>query len=668
MSKSTYTAKDITILEGLEAVRRRPAMYIGDTGINGLHHLVKEIVDNAIDESLAGYNDYVGLEFLPNNGIRVVDHARGIPVDIHPQKGISALEVIATSLHSGGKFDSGAYKVSGGLHGVGLAVTNALSTDMKITVYKDGETFVQEYKKGVPQYAVKKLPGKTTLQGTTIEFYPDDSIFENVEFDFKRQLTTFRQQAYLTGGVIFSITNYRDVENASTGEDQGEGGSEVKAEDGGAIASKPTQLAAENHTFYFDGGVKSYVRQLNKQYKSIQKEIFYVNETATDEKSSIGVEVALQYTDDIQERVLTFANNIINPEGGTHLQGFRIALTKTLNDYLEPSGEVKFSGEDVREGLTAVISVKVPQPQFEGQTKIKLNNPEVVQAVRKVVEGALKKFLEENPNDAKSVIGRATLAFKARKAAKAARDAVIRKGALEGSALPGKLADCASRKPENSELYIVEGDSAGGSAKQGRDRHTQAVLPLSGKPINSEKYRIDRVLGNEKLKDVVIALGAGIGETFDETRLRYHKIIIMNDADVDGEHITTLMLTFFYRHYRELINRGYLYVAQPPLFRIEVNKDEIIWVVTEQERDEKLAELAKRNVTPKLVQRFKGLGEMNPVQLWETTMNPENRVLKKIEITDAAEADQVFEMLMGNEVPPRRKFIQSNSEKAQLDI
>lgn len=639
VTNSEYSAKNITILEGLEAVRRRPAMYIGDSGIDGLHHLVKEIVDNAIDEALAGFNDFVGLSLIEGHGIRVEDRGRGIPVDIHPKKGVSALEVISTSLHSGGKFDSGAYKVSGGLHGVGLAVTNALSVKMRITVYRDGDTYMQEYSKGVPLKPVKKTGEKSDHNGTVVEFWPDPEIFQTTEFNFKRMLTTFRQQAYLTGGVMFKISDER------TDEERGQ-------EDTG-----------RSYSFYFDGGVRSYVRQLNRQYKPIQKSIFYVNDT----EDGVGVEVALQYTDDITERVLTFGNNIINPEGGTHLAGFRMAITKSINDYAnEP--ELKFSGEDVREGLTAVVSVKVSQPQFEGQTKIKLNNPEVTQAVRKVVEKGLKKFLEENPTDAKSVLGRATLALKARKAAKAARDAVIRKGALEGGTLPGKLADCSSRRPEESELYIVEGDSAGGSAKQGRDRHTQAVLPLSGKPINSEKYRIDRVLGNEKLKDVVIALGAGIGETFEESKLRYHKIIIMNDADVDGEHITTLMLTFFYRHFRQMINQGYLYVAQPPLFRIEVDKDTVFWVVTEEDRDAKLNELRENGITPKLVQRFKGLGEMNPEQLWETTMNPERRVLKQINIDDAIEADKTFEMLMGNEVPPRRKFIQMNSNKALLDV
>jgi len=631
---NNYRADSITVLEGLEAVRRRPAMYIGDSGVEGMHHLVKEIVDNAIDEALGGFNDYVKLELLPGNGVRVTDHGRGIPVDIHPKKGISALEVIVTSLHSGGKFDSGAYKVSGGLHGVGLTVTNALSKEMKIIVHRDGEEYVQEYSRGKPKYSVKKTGNKTKGTGTIIEFYPDEQIFGETVFNSKRLLTTFRQQAYLTGGVMFYIENYNEGEQAK-------------------------------QTFFFDGGVRSYVRQLNKQQKTIQNTIFYANDTEDD----IKVEVALQYTDDIQERVLAFANNIINPEGGTHLAGFRMALTKSLNDYLSKTdNETKLSGEDVREGLTAIVSVKVANPQFEGQTKIKLNNPEVTQAVRKVVERSLKNFLEENPNDAKLLMARTVLSFKARRAAKAAREAVIRKGALEGGTLPGKLADCSSRRPEDSELYIVEGDSAGGSAKQGRDRNTQAVLPLSGKPINSEKYRIDRVLGNEKLKDVVIALGAGIGETFDDAKLRYHKIIIMNDADVDGEHITTLMLTFFYRHFPDLIRRGYLFVAQPPLFRVEVDKDNVRWMASEDDKDKFVAALIKKGTTPKLVQRFKGLGEMNPEQLWQTTMNPESRVLKKIQIDDAVEADQVFEMLMGNEVAPRRKFIQTHSDQALLDV
>ncbi len=647
MSNNDYGAANIVILEGLEAVRRRPAMYIGDSGVDGLHHLIKEIVDNAIDEALAGNNDLVELTVLPGHGVRIRDRGRGIPVDLHPQKGVSALEIAATSLHAGGKFDSNSYKVSGGLHGVGLSVTNALSHKMTITVLRDGDTYFQEYSRGKPLAPVKKLGIKSTANGTIVEFYPDAEIFGESQFSFKRVYSTLRQQAYLTGGVLFQLIDAREVEPEK------------------ATYDKIATSAAPQSCFYFEGGLRSYVKQLNKQSKPIQRNIFYTSATEDD----ILVEAALQYTDDIQERVLTFANNIINPEGGTHLAGFRIALTKTLNDYLGVSDkETKLSGEDVREGLTAVVSVKISQPQFEGQTKIKLNNPEVTQAVRKVVEAGLKRYLEENPADAKLIMARVVLALKARKAAKAARDAVIRKGALEGGTLPGKLADCSSRKPVDCELYIVEGDSAGGSAKQGRDRFTQAVLPLSGKPINSEKYRIDRVLGNEKLKDVVVALGAGIGETFDENKLRYHKIVIMNDADVDGEHITTLMLTFFYRHFKQLIQKGYLYIAQPPLFRIEVDKDNVFWVITEEDRDKKLAELAAKGSSPKLVQRFKGLGEMNPEQLWETTMNPSNRVLKKIGIDDAEEAEKVFEMLMGNEVGPRKKFIQTNSDKALLDV
>jgi DNA gyrase subunit B len=650
-----YTAKNIKILDGLEAVRKRPAMYIGSTDLHGLHHLIKEIVDNSVDEALAGYNDLIKVELLKDNGIRVSDRGRGIPVDIHAQKKVSALEVIATSLHSGGKFDSKAYKVSGGLHGVGLSVTNALSKYMKITVHRDDGTYEQEYKKGIPQHKVKKVSAKEPEDtGTIIEFYPDEEIFPELEFDFKKLLNTIRQHAYLTGGAMFTVIDRRGLKDDDEGNDDSKGKStETKSDD-------------PYYSFYFDGGVKSYVRQLNKQYKPIQKEIFYVNGTEDD----VGVEVALQYTDDIQERVLTFANNIINPEGGTHQTGFRMAITKTLNDFnQELTGEeIKFAGEDSREGLTAVVSIKIKDPQFEGQTKIKLNNPEATQAVRKVVENALKTFLEEHPSEAKSVIKRVHLAFKARKAAKAARDAVIRKGAFEGGTLPGKLADCSSRKPEECELYIVEGDSAGGSAKQGRDRHTQAILPLSGKPINSEKYRIDRVLNNIRLKDVVIALGAGIGETFDEEKLRYHKIVLMNDADVDGEHITTLMLTFFFRHFRELIQKGYLYVAQPPLYRIEISKNNIRWILTEEEKETILKELKKGEQDIKHLQRFKGLGEMNPEQLWETTMNPENRVLKEIKIEDAEEADRTFETLMGSDVSPRKKFIQNNSDKALLDV
>jgi len=641
---SNYDASKITVLEGLEAVRKRPAMYIGDSGVEGLHHLIKEVVDNSIDEALGGFCDRIELTLNEDGSVTVIDNGRGIPVDIHPQKKISALEVIMTSLHSGGKFDNSSYKVSGGLHGVGISVVNALSTKTIVEIKRDGKLYKQEYKIGEPVAKVKSV-GKAKSTGTTITFYPDEKIFDSIEFSFKKVLQQYRQQAYLTAGLTFVIKDERK-----------------KRPD--ADKDLPTHF-----TYYFEGGVKSYVKNLNRSQKVINKEPFYVNK----EEENINVEVAIQYTKDLQERVLCFANNIINPEGGTHLQGFRIALTKSLNDYLakittEKEKGLKFSGEDTREGLSAIVSIKLPDPQYEGQTKIKLNNPEATQIIRKVVEDALKLYLEENPAEAKSIVGRTILAHKARKAAKAARDAVIRKGALEGGTLPGKLADCSSKNAEDSELYIVEGDSAGGSAKQARDRGTQAIFPLRGKPLNSEKYRLDRVFSNQEIKDLVVAIGAGVGETFDEEKIRYHKIILMNDADVDGEHITTLMLTLFFRHMKEIIQKGFLYVAQPPLFKIETTGNQSFWVLDKESRDKKIAELKAQGKEVKNVQRFKGLGEMQPVQLWDTTMNPQTRVLKKINIEDAEDADKTFDMLMGSEVPPRKKFIQTYSKSAELDI
>jgi len=641
---SNYDASKITILEGLEAVRKRPAMYIGDSGLEGLHHLVKEIVDNSIDEAMAGYCNHIILTLNDDGSASVEDNGRGIPVDIHPIKKVSALEVIMTSLHSGGKFDNSNYKTSGGLHGVGNAVVNALSTHTKVEVKREGKLWVQEYSKGKALDPVKAV-GAAEGTGTIVTFSPDPEIFDTIEFSFKKILQKYRQQAFLTAGLTFELKDYRKNRPE-------------------ADKDLPTE-----YTYHFEGGIKSYVKHLNRNQKVINDNVFYVN----NEEENVIAEVALQYTKDLQERVLCFANNIINPEGGTHLMGFRIALTKSLNDYLvaasnEKEKNLKLSGEDTREGLTAVISVKVPDPQYEGQTKIKLNNPEVTQIVRKVVEEGLKFYLEENPADAKSVIERSILSHKARNAAKAAREAVIRKGALEGGTLPGKLADCSSKKPEESELYIVEGDSAGGSAKQARDRRTQAIFPLRGKPLNSEKYRLDRVFSNQEIKELIVAIGAGVGETFDEAKIRYHKIVLMNDADVDGEHITTLMLTLFFRHMKEVIQKGYLYVAQPPLFRIETNNNESIWVIDETARDEKIAELGKIGKDIKGIQRFKGLGEMQPEQLWNTTMNPATRVLKKINIEDAEEADRVFDMLMGSEVTPRKKFIQTYSKTADLDI
>jgi len=564
---------------------------------------------------------------------------------LHPEKKVSALQIAATTLHSGGKFDNESYKVSSGLHGVGLSVVNALSNWLKAEVYKDGKHYIQEYKAGIPQKDVRSI-GNTKQAGTKITFSPDEKIFDTLVFNLKKLHTRFRQQAYLTGGIKIRIIDERVEDDR------------IKDKD-----------IPKDYTFYFKGGIKAYVKQINAPYKTIHQRVFHINKVIDDTE----VDVALQYTDDIQERVLAFANSVHNPEGGTHLSGFRSALTKSLNNYLSSEGSekdkvVKLTGEDTKEGLTAIISVKLHDPQFEGQTKIKLNNPEVSHIVRKVVGQALDQFFEENPKDAKAIIGRTLLANKARKAAKAAREAVVRKGALDGGTLPGKLADCSSRKAEESEIFVVEGDSAGGSAKQARDRRTQAIFPLRGKPLNTEKYRLDKIMQNKEIKNLIIAIGAGIGETIDLKKLRYHKIILMNDADVDGEHITTLVLTFFFRHLKQIIEKGYLYVAQPPLFKVEVSKDEFYWVTTEAQRDECLKKLAAKGKSPKHVQRFKGLGEMNPEQLWETTMNQESRILKQILIEDAEEADKTFEILMGSEVPPRRQFIQTHSKEANIDL
>jgi DNA gyrase subunit B len=652
MDKNNYDSSNITVLEGLEAVRVRPAMYIGGTDERGLHHLVYEIISNSIDEGLAGYCDEIVITFHKNNGISVTDNGRGIPVDMHPQTKKSSLETVMTILHAGGKFDRSSYKVSGGLHGVGLTVTNALSKQMIATVWKDGYEYQMEFSKGKVVKELSKTKIKEEKKGTKIFFIPDTEIFkENATFSFKYLYEIIRKQAYLTAGLKFTMVDERE--------------DEIRKNDAG---TNDLILASKMHSFYFEGGVKSYVMHLNHDQKTINKPFYVRKGIDTSE-----VEVSFQYTDGFDENTLCYTNNISNPEGGTHLQGFRTALTKSVNDYFEKTATekekgIKISGEDVREGLTCVISIKVAEPQFEGQTKMKLNNPEVVGQVRTVVEEALKRYLEENPIDAKAIINRAVLTSKARAAAKAARDAVTRKGAMDSMGLPGKLADCSSKFPDESEIFIVEGDSAGGSAKQGRDRKIQAILPLRGKPINAEKYRIDRALQNEEFKNLVMALGAGIGDGVDIKKLKYHKIIIMADADVDGMHIATLLLTMFYRHMRPLLDNGYIFIAQPPLFRVEAEGNNTYWVADENARDKKINELESLGKKVKLVQRFKGLGEMNPDQLWETTMNPKSRILKKVNIEDGEEANRIFDVLMGNEVMPRKKFIQAHANEAILDL
>lgn len=635
MSENNYTASNITVLKGLEAVRKRPAMYIGGTDSTGLHHLVWEMVDNGIDEALAGFASKVKVVLEQDGSVSIEDDGRGIPVDIHPIEKISALELTATVLHAGGKFDNETYKVSSGLHGVGLSVVNALSSRMKIDVHQKGKVHRQEYKIGVPDYSVKVV-GDTDENGTKINFTPDPEIFEVTEFKAKIIKDRLRQHAYLNGRIKFEFEDKRDGEPRFYG-------------------------------FYFEGGLKSYVRHINMHLKPVHPKVFY----ASGEIDDVNMEIAVQFTDDLQAREYTFANNIHNKEGGTHLAGLRIGITKTINNYINEFGNEKdkklsITGEDIREGMTAAVSVKIMDPQFEGQTKIKLNNKEVRNPVRKMIERELKKFLMENPNDAKNIVNKVILANKARTAAKAARDAVTRKGALEGGGLPGKLADCSSKDPAKSELYIVEGDSAGGSAKQGRDRNTQAIFPLRGKPINAEKYRLDKILSNNEMSDLVKTLGIGVGQEIDIEKLKYHTIVIMADADVDGAHISTLMLTTFFRLLRPVIERGHLYIAQPPLYKVQFSANEFYWVQSDEELNELLKEKAKKKKPS--IQRFKGLGEMNAEQLWDTTMNPETRVLKQVVIEDLEEADKLFDILMGSDVPPRKKYIQTYSSEAELDI
>ncbi len=638
MNKSSdYGASNIQVLKGLEAVRKRPAMYIGSTDVHGLHHIFTEILDNSVDEAIAGYCTNIWVTLNEDGSLTVKDNGRGIPVDIHSETKVSTLETVMTNLHAGGKFDQTAYKVSGGLHGVGMKCTNALSRWMVTTVARDGGLYRQKYERGIPVKPVERI-GDSDETGTEHTFLPDSEIFSTIKFDFETIVKKCRQHAYLTAGLRISVID------DSQGRDK-----------------------RRTYDLYFEDGIKSYVQFLNIDSKVIGDEPFYMKKQDGD----VLVEVALQYTDEMDEDVRCYTNNIINPEGGTHLAGFRTAITSAINTYAQKSDLLKgvngtLNGDDVREGLTAIISVKVPDPQFEGQTKIKLNNPEVKSIVARVVRDELLTFFDEHPQQAKDIIGKAVLANKAKAAAKAARDAVIRKSALESTTLPGKLADCTSKIPAECELFIVEGDSAGGSAKQGRDRHTQAILPLRGKIMNTHKYRIDKVLANNEFNDITTALGVGIGDTLDISKLRYHKIIIMSDADVDGLHITTLVLTLLFRFFRPLIEQGYVYVAQPPLHKVEIGKKKY-YFLNDEEKNAFVKKAKMEGKTP-VENRFKGLGEMNPEQLRETTMDPNSRVLKQVHIEDAEEAEKIFEMLMGNEVPPRRRFIQTYANRANLDI
>lgn len=632
-TNNDYGAQQITVLEGLQAVRKRPGMYIGTTDVAGLHHMVWEIVDNSIDEALAGHCKNIEIVMHEDGSLSVQDDGRGIPVEKHAKTGKSALETVLTVLHAGGKFGDGGYKVSGGLHGVGVSVVNALSSKLIAEVKRDGKVYQQSYSKGDTQTELEVI-GEANDTGTKITFTPDESIFETINFNFETIKNRIRQQAYLTKGIIISIED------------------------------KSTQQRAK---FFFEGGVKSYIRHINKDKEPVTG-IFYT-EKETEECS---VEIALQYTGSYQEHVFTYANNIFTPEGGMHMTGFKSALTRTINAYAREKGLIKekeanLTSDDVREGLSAVVSVKLGEPQFEGQTKSKLGNPEVRSVVESVFAEELNYFLQENPKDAKEIISKCNLAAKARMAARAARESVIRKGALEGMTLPGKLADCSSKDPVRSELYLVEGDSAGGSAKQGRDRETQAILPLRGKILNVEQARLDRILQNEEVKSLITALGVGISDSFNVEKLRYHKIIIMTDADIDGAHIATLLLTLFFRYFKPVIEKGHLFLANPPLYKISQGK-KVFYAYSDTEKELITAEHFKEDSKVN-VQRYKGLGEMNPDQLWETTMDPTTRSLFKITIQDAENADAVFDTLMGKDVLPRKKFIQSKAKEVKnLDI
>jgi DNA gyrase subunit B len=687
-SSSSYSAKDISVLEGLEPVRKRPGMYIGTTGTDGLHHLIWEIFDNSRDEAMGGHANHIEVALLSDDRIRVVDNGRGIPVDKHPHTKVSALDTIMTTLHAGGKFGGEGYKVSGGLHGVGASVVNALSTRTRVYVHREGDVYFQEYSIGKKKADVKKV-GKTKHNGTIVEFRPDETIFKETTFDWTRVVNHLRQQAYLVKGLRITCVDAR-------------GAADLKDIDAEVTYLADDRPELPTFSFYFEGGLKSLVAFYNHLQKPIHDSIFYVEK----EQNDVMVEVSLQYVDDIASRLVAFANNTYNSEGGTHITGFKTALTRTINAYARSANLLKgdddnFTGDDVLEGLTAVVSVKLREIQFEGQTKAKLGSTEATAATASVFSEAFAMFLEEHPDEAKAIVNKVVLALKARKAAKAAKDSVLRKGALEGMTLPGKLADCQTKSAEESELFIVEGDSAGGTAKMGRDRRTQAILPLRGKILNVERARLDKMLASEQVKNLVIAMGAAIGDTFDISKLRYHKIIIATDADVDGAHIVTLLLTLFYRHFRQLLDAGHVYIAQPPLYKVKYGKEihyfyndgeknaflkkigfnpnEINVVEAneagaetaegEAEAEEEAAAKGKKAPVKKpYIQRYKGLGEMNAEELWDTTMNPANRILKKVTIDDAEVANEVFDMLMGTDVPARKSFIQSNAKMANLDL
>jgi len=672
----SYSAKDIYVLEGLEPVRKRPGMYIGSTGTDGLHHLVWEVVDNSIDEAMGGYAKAITVELLPSGEVAVTDDGRGIPVETHHQTKKSALETVMTTLHAGGKFGGESYKVSGGLHGVGVSVVNALSKYLRVEVWRDGGAYMQEYERGKPKAKVKKI-GTSSAHGTRVVFSPDPTVFTTtLEFNEKRILDHLRQQAYLTKGVRMNILDRR---------------------------SSPPKF----HGFYFEGGLSSFVKFLAHDEKPLQEEIFHAHK----EHQHMEVETAFLYTEDIETKELSFANNIYTPDGGMHLTGFRSALTRSVNAYARAEGYLKekdenLTSDDMREGLVAVVSVRLHEPQFEGQTKARLGNPEARTATESVVNDALKEFLEKHPQEARRIVEKVLLAAKARMAAKAAKDTVLRKGALEGLTLPGKLSDCSSKKAEESELFLVEGDSAGGSAKAGRDRRTQAILPVKGKILNVEKARLDKMLANQEIRSLVIAMGTAISENFDLSKIRYHKIVLMSDADVDGAHIRTLFLTLFYRYFPQIIDAGYLYIAQPPLYRVQIGK-QIRYVYDDAAKDVAIAEMRKATLLRQgsggqasekkrgkgekeddaevgsvqetgegegkiagvTIQRYKGLGEMSAEQLWDTTMNPETRILKQVTVDDADEANRLFNILMGDSVEPRKQFIQAHAATVQnLDV